>query len=167
MMITEDEVIWAFRLWTGLREGGKWVVPDLGIYTREGENTLVLTELFSATPTHEEGERSLFDTHDYLVLLGKEIGWEVIVSIEKAYNQEGDVLMIPEDRYGQAAVCSNQCGAIIRIEPPEPAKVFIQITDNECPCCGERGFDDDWEGLHVIVDDTGARIKQFINQEEE
>ena len=166
-MITEDEVIWAFRLWNGLAEGGRWVVPDLGIYQRTGENTLTLTELYAATPEHIAGERSLFDTHDYLVLLGNEIGWTVDLGIEKSYNQEGEVLTITADRYGQAAVCSKQCGTIVRIEPPEPAKIFVQLTDRKCPTCGEVGFTKAWDGLHVFVDDTGARIKQYMNAEEE
>ena len=169
MAITEDEVVWAFRLWNGLAEGGRWVVPDLGIYERTGEATLSLKELYAARPDHivNEDNRSLFDTHDYLVALGTEVGWEIVLDIGKAYNQEGDVLNIPEDRYGQAAVCSKQCGAIVRIEPPEPAKIFVQINKGLCPVCGEKGFTKSWEGLHVYLDDTGARIKQFMNAEEE
>jgi hypothetical protein len=167
-MITEEDCIWAIQLWGGLAEGGRWIVPDLGVYERTGENQIVLVELYAALPTHKmtKESRTLFDDHEYLVELGKHIGWEVGLAIEKAWNQEGEVLNIPEDRYGEAAVCSKQCGTIVRIEPPEPGKIMIQITDRKCPTCGKQGFTKAWDNLHVVMDDRGARIKQILSEEE-
>ena len=162
MAINEDEVQFALRLWKSLVPNGEWILPNVGKYIRTGETQLTLVELYSSKVI--QGERSLFDHHDFIAKLGEEIGWTVSLGIEKAYDSNGDVLNIPNKMIGDVAV--HDCGLVIRVEPANPWQVYQQVLDGVCPHCKEKGFDKKWNNIHVVTDETAIRIKQNRMEEE-
>jgi len=174
-MINEEEVEWALRLWNSLivgdekdpiQSGGTWQLEGVGKYVRTALKELTLTEIHLDRHTPSEESRSLFDEHDYIATLGREIGWSVKTQVSKAYNYEGE-FSIPEDRIGDVMACQSRCGAIARVEPLDHGVVYYKLEDGQCPVCGEPGFvDDDWLGLHVVIDDRGATLKRLRQEEE-
>ena len=142
----QDEVEWCLRLWNSLRvrtedtPGGEW--------------------------TLEKGEESsLFDHHDYLATLAREIGWEMYLDVKKAKTHTEE-FMIPEDRIGDVTICSKKCGTVARIEPITVDQQYYKLTGGMCPVCGEKGFTKDWHNLHVVIDDRGAALRSMKQEEE-
>jgi len=165
-MIDEDDVIWAIKTFTSLAIGGTWHLQGVGVYERTAEDELTMIEIHHAKPTEES--KGLFESHEYLNLLANELGWKMRQQVRKAYDYEGKEMNIPEDRIGEANVCSKNCGTIVRIEPTGPGKVHALIEKGGiCPICSGKGFGKDWDGVWVIVDDTGARLKMLAKMEEE
>ena len=162
MAISRNEVEFALRLWQSLVPNGEWILPKVGKYIRTGETELTLVEMYSSTIL--SGERSLFDHHDFISQLGNEVGWNITLGIEKAYDPKGDVLNIPKKMIGDVAVCS--CSLVIRVEPANPWKVYEQVTDGKCPHCKKQSFDKKWNNVHVVTDDTAIRLKQIREEEE-
>lgn len=175
MAISEDEIDWALRLWNSLivgeesnpvESGGTWYLDGVGVYVRTALQELTLTEIHCDRPKID-AERSLFDEHDYIVALAREIGWEIKAEVRKAHAFSGE-FTIPIDRIGDVAVCANKCGTIARIEPLDIGVIYFKLEEGRCPVCGEIGFDDDWHDLHVVIDDRGANLRlQKENEEEE
>jgi hypothetical protein len=96
--------------------------------------------------------------------LGNEIGWNIALGIERAFDSDGDVLNIPKGMIGDVAVCS--CGLVIRVEPANPWQVYQQVVDGKCPHCKKNTFDSKWNDIHVVTDKTAIRLKQSIREEE-
>tara|TARA_B100000902_G_scaffold372981_1_gene400475 strand:- start:363 stop:887 length:525 start_codon:yes stop_codon:yes gene_type:complete len=163
-MTFQDEVEWCLRLWNSLRIGGVWTLEGVGTYVRTDLKEMTLTEIHidRATPGDE---RSLFDHHDYLATLAREIGWEMEMKVERAFTFDGE-FTVPEDRIGDVAVCNKKCGAIARVEPIAVEQTYYKLTDGECPVCGKKGFTKDWHDLHVVIDDRGATLKAQKEEEE-
>jgi hypothetical protein len=162
MAISQNEVEFALRLWQSLVPNGEWILPKVGKYIRTGETELTLVEMYS--PTVSANERSLFDHHDFIAHLGNEIGWNIALGIERAFDSDGDVLNIPKGMIGDVAVCS--CGLVIRVEPANPWQVYQQVVDGKCPHCKKNTFDSKWNNIHVVTDKTAIRLKESIREEE-
>ena len=125
---------------------------------------MTLTEIH-VDRVNPSDERSLFDHHDYLDTLAREIGWEMHMNVEKAYTFDGE-FTVPTDRIGDVAICNKKCGAIARIEPIIVEQTYYKLTKGECPVCGKKGFTKDWHDLHVVIDDRGATLKNTRQEEE-
>lgn len=174
-MINEEEVEWALRLWNSLivgeesdpvKTGGSWQLEGVGKYVRTSLKELTLVEIHLDRHTPNEERRSLFDEHDYIATLAREIGWQIKTDVKKAYNFDGE-FSIPEERVGDVMACKSRCGAIARVEPLDQGVIYYKLDDGTCPICGEPGFDDpDWIGLHVVIDDRGATLKRQRLEEE-
>ena len=166
--ITNEQLAWCDRLWTSLRMGGKWQLPNVGIYIKTGEDSLILTELYFSRPTPDAFGSNAFDTHDWVIKAGNILNWRIDSNIESAFDWSGEpVEEWAENRIGDVAVCDSNCGAIIRAEPFEPGKYYFKMESENCPCCGEKGFSKDWVGYWVIIDDTATRLKRARRTEEE
>lgn len=172
-MINEDEVEWALRLWNSLivgdandpiNTGGTWELDGVGKYVRTALKELTLIEIHLDRHTSNESGRSLFDEHDFIATLAREIGWVVKTEVRKAFSHDGE-FTIPQDRIGDVMICSNKCGTIARVEPLDQGVIYYKLDDGLCPICGEVGFDNkDWRDIHVVIDSRGALLKK---QEEE
>jgi len=176
MAINEDEIKFALRLWDSLIPNGEWLLPNVGKYIKTGTEELTLTEMHQATLQKAAiisnkasiNGRSLFDHHDFICYLGKEVGWEIKTEIEKAYDYKGEEMNIPLDRIGDVAVCSKNCGLVIRIEPATPWKIFQQIDEQGvCPFCNKVSFDKAWYNIHVVTDSTAIKMRKSRHSEEE
>lgn len=165
MAISDNQIRFALRLWESLAIGGKWILPNVGVYVKTGESTLTLTELH--TNTVIESDQNLFDSHDWIVGLANRVGWVVFDDIQLAHDVDGKPRNIPENMIGSVAACGNGCGIVIRVEPPTPWVAFEVINDGECPHCKERGFGVEWNGVHVVVDDRSVRTLAQMQIEEE
>mgnify|MGYP003992244479 CR=1 FL=1 len=75
---TEHDIIWAWKLWNSLRlpdasfGGGVWDMPTVGRYIRTGEAQLTLTEI------HGQQDSEMWNKHDWIILLGQALDWEII-----------------------------------------------------------------------------------------
>lgn len=49
--ISNEQLAWCDRLWSSLRVGGKWQLPNVGIYIKTSDESLTLTELYFSRPT--------------------------------------------------------------------------------------------------------------------
>jgi len=167
MAITDNQIRFALRLWESLAIGGKWVLPNVGVYIRTGDTTLTLTELHTNAVVEED--RNLFDSHDWIVELANQIGWVIYDEIQIAHDVEGKPRNIPMDMIGRVAACSNGCGIVIRVEPPTPWTAFEIIKEGICPHCKQTGFDTEWNDIHVVVDDKSVKTlaQRGIHNEEE
>ena len=170
IMDWQDEVEWCLRLWNSLRvrnedtPGGMWTLEGIGKYERTGLQAMTLVEIHIDRPTKNE-ESSLFDHHDYLATLGREIGWEIDAEVRKAHTFE-ESFSIPEDRIGDVAICSQKCGTVARIEPLAVDQQYYKLNDGICPVCGKKGFAKSWHDLHVVIDDRGAALRSQRQEEE-
>jgi len=174
-MINEDEVEWALRLWNSLvvgdendpiGTGGSWKLEGVGKYIRTGIKELTLIEIHLDRHIPNQEGRSLFDEHDYIVTLAREIGWNVKTDVQKAFS-DNEEFSIPEDRIGDVMICSHKCGTIARIEPLDQGIIYYKLDGGLCPICGEPGFDDpDWKDVHVVIDSRGATLKVQKQEEE-
>ena len=91
----------------------------------------------------------------------------VYEDIQIAYDAQGVERNIPDDWIGKVDVCSNKCGAVIRVEPASPWEIYQEVKEGACPVCKETGFGPEWNGIHVVVDDRSVRLKQIQGDEEE
>ena len=157
--ISEEQIEWAYELFNYLAPNGEWTLPDVGVYRKTGENNLTLVNLFASKPRLDDVV-SIFDQHRFVVLLAESIGWTVDEAIEKAYDVNDELISIPENRMGDLAICSKKCGAILRVEPPEPGTLLTKIEGGVCPVCKRNGFDaEEWDGMYVVVDERATSFK--------
>ena len=162
---TDNQLKFALRLWESLAIDGKWVLPNVGVYVRTGERALALREMHTGAVLSEDA--NLFDHHDYIAHLASQVGWVVHEDIRIAYDAQGVERNIPADWIGKVDVCSNKCGAVIRVEPASPWEIYHEIKDGTCPVCKECGFDREWNNIHVVVDDRAVRLKQIHDDTKE
>ena len=178
--VTQHQVDWCDRLWTSLKIGASWTLPTVGVYQKTGHYQLTLTELFFSSPTPDAFGNDAFDNHDWVIYVAGLLNWSVETEIERAFDWSGEeITMWDSDRIGDVAVCSKNCGAVIRIEPYEAGNHYTQITradiktgvdewdsiveQGSCPCCDLPAFGKEWVGCWVVVDDKAARLK-ILNQ---
>jgi len=164
----EEDVEWAYYLWNSLsRDGGKWILPGVGVYRRTGDKKLSLTEIHFAKPNKNEFEQSVFDRHHWIMVLADNIGWTIDEAVELAKDEDGQ-LNIPDEMIGHVSICNARCGAILRVEEPVPSEIY-ELIDEElrCPCCQqEQVIEPALKGIHVIVDDRGWQLKKQRQEEE-
>ena len=79
-----------------------------------------------------------------------------------AFDEEDIEINVPEEKIGKVAVCSNQCGAIIRVIPVSTGVTYVQISeDGVCPVCGiQDSIEEELRGIHCVVDDTSVFYRQ-------
>ena len=107
--ITNEQLAWCDRLWTSLRIGGKWQLPNVGIYIKTGEDSLILTELYFSRPTPDAFGSNAFDTHDWVIQAGNILNWRIDSNIERAFDWSGEpVEEWAENRIGDVAVCDSK-----------------------------------------------------------
>ena len=71
---------------------------------------------------------------------------------------------------GKVAVCSADCGTIIRAEPYKAGRHYVQLKKSEsnygnrtvCPSCGLAGFKEEWNDAWVIVDDSANQLRKEL-----
>ena len=159
--ISNEQLAWCDRLWSSLRVGGKWQLPNVGIYIKTSDESLTLTELYFSRPTPDAFGNTAFDTHDWVIQAATILNWKVDTNIERSFDWSGEAVEEwPDDRIGDVAVCEANCGAIIRAEPFEPGKYYFKMENQSCPCCGKKGFSKDWVGHWVVIDDTATKLKR-------
>jgi hypothetical protein len=178
MPVIEDaDVQWAMRIVDVLAIGGTWTVPGVGVYEKTGEAEINLSEIHSARPIPDALGFTLFDKHEWLVMLFESMGWKITEEVLIVQDEYGESFAIPEDKIGDVGVCESGCGSLVRVEPASAGRLFIKIKKGDmsyvnglkgiCPVCGESSINEEFIGLHVVVDDTGARMKREARQEEE
>lgn len=177
--VTQEQLLWCDRLWSSLKIGAKWILPVVGVYTKRSEDTLVLTELYFSTPVPDAFGSTAFDSHDWVVSVGTILNWRVIEEIELSRDWQGEVVdQWPRHMIGKVAVCSADCGTIIRAEPYKAGRHYVQLKKAEsnygsrtvCPSCGLGGFKEEWNDAWVIVDDSANQLRKelgIIRGEEE
>lgn len=169
--VTQEQLLWCDRLWSSLKIGAKWILPVVGVYTKRSEDTLVLTELYFSTPVPDAFGSTAFDSHDWVVSVGTILNWRVIEEIELSRDWQGEVVeQWPRHMIGKVAVCSADCGTIIRAEPYKAGRHYVQLKKSEsnygnrtvCPSCGLAGFKEEWNDAWVIVDDSANQLRKEL-----
>lgn len=165
--ISPEQLIWCDRLWSSLKIGAKWILPMVGVYVKDSENGLTLTELYFSTPVPDAFGNTAFDSHDWVRLAGQLLNWQIEEDIELARDWSGEVVNEwPTSMLGQVAVCSCKCGTIIRAEPYQAGKYYTQLDSSEegvsCPTCQKAGFEKEWGGAWVVVDDSASKLRKKL-----
>ena len=178
LSVTQEQLLWCERLWSSLKIGAKWILPIVGVYTKKSEATLALTELYFSTPVPDAFGSTAFDSHDWVVSVGTILNWRVIEEIELSRDWHGEVVdEWPRHMIGKVAVCSEDCGTIIRAEPYKAGRHYVQLKRADkgkrtvCPSCARSGFKEEWNDAWVVVDDSANQLRRELgiqsNQEEE
>jgi len=166
-MFSVEQARFAVRLWKSMAIGsGTWTLPGVGKYRRTGDTTLTLIEIHAGNPVNAV-LGNVFDRHDFIVKFANQVGWIVYENVEKAYDAEKVELNVPNEEIGRVAVCSADCGTVIRIEPVDVWKRFHKIEEGVCPVCLDDGFSDDWNGIHVVIDEKSVMLRRKQVEEEE
>ena len=180
--ISREQLAWCDRLWTSLKQGARWILPQVGVYTKTSPSTLALTELYFSTPVPDAFGGTAFDSHDWVRLAGSILNWTIDEEIEIARDWNGDIVENwPKELIGQVAVCSYKCGTIVRAEPYQAGKYYTQLHVTfdigpsslkgpmrvDCPTCGEDGFEDIWCEAWVVVDDSATKLRESLGIGEE
>ena len=158
---TQRDFEWAYRLWNGLSENGRWTLPGVGVYVRTGQNELTLNEIHYSRPIDDAFGNSVFEKHDWIVAIAEMISWSVQENIEHAFEETGEKILIPNECIGEVGVCLARCGAIMRVEPLSAGKAYVRIdSEGTCPICGEvEAIEDLFRGIHVVIDDSAFVLK--------
>ena len=172
-MISRDQLLWCERLWSSLKIGAKWILPVVGVYEKTSENSLALVELYFSTPTPDAFGSTAFDSHDWVLTVASILNWRVTEEIELARDWHGEVVEEwPRHMIGKVAVCSADCGTIIRAEPYQAGKHYVQLKKARhsrltvCPSCSLSGFKEEWNDAWVIVDDSATQLRKKLGIEQ-
>lgn len=139
----DQDIMWAWRLWNTLSikstdgafhglnsEGGIWDMPGVGRYRRTGATELTLTEIHASQDTNELGI-TMWNRHDWIVLLAHQIGWVIISDqVQKADTEEvsPDQDEPPLAHIGNVYACP--CGMIYSLLGADPDRLRIKVNDD-------------------------------------
>jgi len=138
---TEKDAMWAWRLWNTLaiastdgafhgldRDGGIWDMPGVGRFRRTGPTELTLTEIHASQEPDALGI-TMWNKHDWIVLLGHSIDWVVIT--DRVQKADDDIVSPDRDEpqlvdIGKIHVCP--CGMIYSLLGPDPEGLRIKVS---------------------------------------
>lgn len=128
---SEHDLIWAWKLWNSLRgpddsfEGGIWDMPAVGRYIKTGDSELTLTEI------HGQQDTEMWHKHDWIILLGQELGWDIITNKVQVIDSEPhhpDMANPKIEDIGKVHACP--CGMIYTLLGPNTGELRHKVADD-------------------------------------